>query len=138
MTLDTVKWALAAGMLVLGSLPAAAQSLLEGEADYLQHCATCHGLDGMGRGPMAAVLLVQPTDLTQLTAGNEGVFPTVRVVMRIDGRDPLVSHGSSMPVYGQFFQQGADVALKAPNGQPILTSAPIAGLVAYLESLQAQ
>jgi len=57
-------------------------------------------------------------------------------VMRIDGRDPLVSHGSAMPVYGQFFQQGADVPIKAPSGQPILTSEPIVDLVVYLQSLQ--
>ena len=120
------------------SLPAGAQDVLRGETLYRQHCATCHGIEGTGAGPMAGVLLVQPSDLTTLSARHDGVFPTVRVVMRIDGRDPLVSHGSPMPVYGPFFQQGADVALKAPNGQPILTSAPIADLVTYLETLQGQ
>lgn len=116
--------------------PAASQSVERGTEYYMQHCATCHGLDAKGNGPMAAVLLVQPTDLTGLTGRNEGVFPMIRVVMRIDGRDPLVSHGSSMPVYGQFFQQGADVPIKAPSGQPILTSEPIVDLVVYLQSLQ--
>ncbi len=118
------------------ALPALAQSVERGDAYYLQHCATCHGLDARGNGPMASVLLVQPPDLTQLSAGNDGVFPTIRVVMRIDGRDPLVSHGSPMPVYGQFFQQGADVAIKAPSGQPILTSQPIVDLLTYLQTLQ--
>ena len=36
---------------------------------------------------------------------------------------------------GHFFE-GEDVAIKAPNGQPILTSAPIVDLLAYLQSLQ--
>lgn len=115
---------------------ALAQEVMQGEAYYMKHCATCHGLDARGNGPMAGVLLVQPPDLRALATRNDGQFPITRVVMRIDGRDPLVSHGSAMPVYGQFFQQGADVALKAQSGQPILTSAPIADLVAYLETLQ--
>lgn len=127
---------LAVGCALLSALPAASQSVERGDAYYLQHCATCHGLDATGNGPMAGVLLVQPSDLTRLSERNEGVFPTIRVVMRIDGRDPLVSHGSPMPVYGQFFQQGADVAIKAPSGQPILTSEPIVDLLAYLQTLQ--
>ena len=131
------KSILTAGFCAFSSVSAtSAQDVMQGEEYYLQHCATCHGLDARGHGPMAGVLLVQPPDLRALTARYDGNFPITRVVMRIDGRDPLVSHGSAMPVYGQFFQQGADVALKAQSGQPILTSAPIADLVAYLETLQ--
>jgi hypothetical protein len=84
---------------------------------------------------MAPVLLVQPTDLTTLIARYQGAFPLERVVKRIDGRDPLVSHGSQMPVYGQFFQ-GKDVALRTDAGQPMLTSQPIADLVAWLRTVQ--
>ena len=82
-----------------GASPALAQEAGEGAALYEKHCATCHGIDGTGKGPMAGVLLIQPIDLTGLAAANEGVFPLLRVVRRIDGRDPLVSHGSPMPVY---------------------------------------
>ncbi|TNF58221.1 MAG: cytochrome c [Rhodobacteraceae bacterium] len=114
---------------------ARAQDVAEGEDHFVRFCATCHGADAKGQGPMAAVLLVQPADLTTLSAGNGGVFPTERVVMRIDGRDPLVSHGSPMPVYGPFFE-GDDASMKTSSGQPILTSQPIVDLVAYLESLQ--
>ena len=84
--------------------------------------------------PMAGVLVIQPTNLTQL-ADEEGVFPTARVVARIDGARPLVSHGSPMPVYGPYFE-GQDTAMKTPEGQPILTSQPIVDLVAYLKTLQ--
>jgi len=59
------------------------------------------------------------------------------VVMRIDGRDPLISHGSMMPVYGDFFA-GTDVMTKTQAGQPVLTSQPIVDLLAYLEGLQQQ
>jgi len=80
-------------------------------------------------------LVVRPTDLTQLSGRNNGIFPTVRVIMRIDGRDPLVSHGSAMPVYGDFFE-GIDVATKAETGQPIMTSQPIVDLLVYLKGIQ--
>lgn len=124
-------------LLMCLATPLAAQDAEEGAALYATHCATCHGVDYDGKGPMAPVLLVQPTNLARLAADNDGVFPTLRVVMRIDGRDPLVSHGSSMPVFGDFFQGIQDVPLKAESGQPMLTSRPVADLVAFLESIQA-
>ncbi|MEX0307270.1 MAG: cytochrome c [Ruegeria sp.] len=111
-----------------------AQDVETGSELYQHYCATCHGLDATGHGPMAGVLVIQPTNLKAL-ADADGAFPTARVVARIDGRDPLVSHGSPMPVYGPFFE-GNDTALKTPEGQPILTSKPIADLVAYLKTLQ--
>ncbi len=116
-------------------LPVLAQDAGEGAELYRAHCATCHGIDATGQGPMAGVMVIKPADLSTLAARNGGTFPTERVVARIDGRDPLVSHGSPMPVYGLFFE-GNDVAIKAPSGQPILTSAPIADLLAYLQSIQ--
>jgi len=122
--------------LVLG-LPAIAQDVQQGEAIFGYYCATCHGRDATGNGPMSPSLVVRPTDLTALRSQNGGVFPTTRVVMRIDGRDPLVSHGSMMPVYGDFFA-GTDVMTKTEAGQPVLTSQPVVDLLAYLEGLQQQ
>ena len=115
--------------------PLIAQDVENGSALYQRHCATCHGLDASGDGPMAPALVIQPPDLTALAANNGGVFPTLRAVMRIDGRDPLVSHGSPMPVFGAFFQ-GNDTALKAASGQPIMTSRLTADLIAFLEGVQ--
>ncbi|MGV6805241.1 MAG: c-type cytochrome [Ruegeria sp.] len=125
--------ALVAGA-ALAASGAAAQDAEAGAKLYLHHCATCHGLDATGHGPMAGVLVIQPTNLKTLS-GTDGVFPTARVVKRIDGRDPLVSHGSPMPVYGPYFE-GQDTAIKTDQGQPILTSKPIVDLVAYLKTLQ--
>ncbi|WP_171101909.1 MULTISPECIES: cytochrome c [unclassified Ruegeria] len=113
---------------------ALAQDAEVGAELYQHYCATCHGLDATGNGPMAGVLVVQPVNLRTL-AGDDGVFPTARVVARIDGRDPLVSHGSPMPVYGPYFE-GQDTAMKTPAGQPILTSQPIVDLVEYLMTIQ--
>ena len=113
---------------------AGAQDVQSGAELYQHYCATCHGIDATGHGPMAGVLVIQPTDLTKLSS-SDGVFPTARVVARIDGRDPLVSHGSPMPVYGPYFD-GQDTSMKTPDGQPILTSQPIVDLVAFLQTLQ--
>ncbi|MBV2360022.1 c-type cytochrome [Thalassococcus sp. CAU 1522] len=125
-----------AGLAVCLAFPLAAQDADIGRALYHTHCATCHGTEGLGDGPMAPVLLIQPKNLTELQAANGGEFPLKRVVLRIDGRDPLVSHGSPMPVYGDFFEGVFDVPMKAPDGQPILTSRPVADLVAYLREIQ--
>lgn len=112
-----------------------AENVDEGAALYRTHCATCHGIDMDGNGPMAGVLVIKPDNLLTLSQENGGQFPLVRVIKRIDGRDPLVSHGSPMPVYGDFFE-GVDVALKTATGQPIMTSQPVVDLVAYLQSVQ--
>ena len=85
---------------------------------------------------MAGVLTVPPTNLTELAAQNGGTFPLIRVVKRIDGRDPLVAHGSPMPVFGDYFEGSFDVPMKAPSGQPIFASRPVVDLVAYLRELQ--
>ncbi|WP_370400987.1 c-type cytochrome [Sulfitobacter sp. JB4-11] len=123
--------------LIIACLPigAQAQDAAEGEALYQTHCAACHGIEARGNGPMAPILTLQPPNLRTLTARYDGVFPVVRVVTRIDGRDPLVAHGSPMPVYGDFFE-GDDTALKAETGQPIMTSRAIVDLVAYLNGVQ--
>ncbi|MCE8522645.1 cytochrome c [Ruegeria pomeroyi] len=113
--------------------PALAQDVTEGEQLYRHHCATCHGIEATGHGPMAGVLVISPADLTRLS--EDGELPIVRIVRRIDGRDPLVSHGSPMPVYGPYFE-GRDVAIKSETGQPILTSQPIVDLLAYIATLQ--
>jgi len=84
---------------------------------------------------MAPVLLVQPKDLTRLAADEGGAFPMLRVIRRVDGRDPLVSHGSDMPVYGQLFQ-GDDTALALPSGQMVMTGRAIADLVVFLQAVQ--
>ncbi len=122
------------GLAMTASQAAWGQDLETGAELYRHYCATCHGLDATGQGPMASVLIIQPTNLKQL-ADEDGVFPTARVVARIDGRDPLVSHGSPMPVYGPYFE-GQDTSMKTPAGQPILTSQPIVDLVTYLQTLQ--
>lgn len=124
-----------AALTILSATSLVAQDADAGRALFLKHCATCHGAEALGNGPMAPSLLVQPSDLTTLKQRNLGVTPVIRIVSRIDGRDPLVAHGSQMPVYGDFFE-GDDTFLKAETGQPIMTSRSIADLLAWLETVQ--
>ncbi|MGH1465848.1 MAG: c-type cytochrome [Cognatishimia sp.] len=112
-----------------------AQETVTGESLYFNHCAACHGMELDGQGVMSGVMTIKPKDLTVLAQENDGVFPVLRVVMRIDGRDPLVSHGSPMPVYGDFFE-GTGAILKSELGQPIATSEPVVALVEYIEAVQ--
>jgi len=130
-----LAWKLPVVMGLLAS-PLAAQDADEGARLYQQHCATCHGAEATGDGPMAAALILQPPDLTALAAGNDGVFPTARVARRIDGRDPLVSHGSPMPVYGGFFEGDGQASIKAETGQPIVAAEQVVALTDYLRELQ--
>jgi mono/diheme cytochrome c family protein len=128
-----VLWGFVAAMALAG--PGFAQDVDAGRDLFQHHCAVCHGTAANGTGPMAPVLTIQPTDLTTLAARNGGVFPVARVAMRIDGREPLVSHGSPMPVYGDFFV-GPEALGKTETGQPLLTTRPVADLIAWLNSIQ--
>ena len=71
---------------------------------FKTHCATCHGVNGRGNGPLADQLRRPPPDLTKFTARNGGLFPDERLRRIIDGRD-VPSHGDrDMPVWGDVFR----------------------------------
>jgi mono/diheme cytochrome c family protein len=122
-------------VLVLLAGPAAAQEAGAGAEIYLRACAACHGLDARGAGEMAAILTIAPPDLTRLAAGNGGVFPLARAAARIDGRDPLLSHGGEMPVFGDWLE-GEDVMMRSEAGQPMMTSRALADILAFLAAIQ--
>ncbi|MCR9088501.1 MAG: cytochrome c [Rhodobacteraceae bacterium] len=116
--------------------PLTAQDATQGQELYVAYCATCHGADATGTGPMAELIAVETPDLTGLSARNGGVFPAVMVASQIDGRDLMLAHGGQMPLFGRFFEGDEAVALATPSGQPMMTSQPIADLLAWLESIQ--
>ncbi len=70
---DTVV-AIAAFAIVFGR-QVVAEALDPGKAEYRSSCASCHGIDGKGNGPVSADLRVPPSDLTVLARRNNGVFP---------------------------------------------------------------
>jgi mono/diheme cytochrome c family protein len=73
---------------------------------YRAYCASCHGAQGKGDGPVAPALTTKIPDLTTIAQRNGGVFPTNRVRKIIMGEDSIVGHGSrEMPVWGPIFHQ---------------------------------
>jgi mono/diheme cytochrome c family protein len=101
--------------------------------DYQVFCASCHGAEGRGDGVIAKSLRKHPTDLTQLTIGNDGVFPKERVFKAIDGRQPGSAHSSAdMPAWAEVFAKSND-----STGEEN-AAARIDVLVKYIQTLQAK
>jgi len=73
---------------------------------YLRYCASCHGPQGHGDGPLAGVLDRRPADLTLLAKKNGGRYDEGAVMSVIDGRRQIVEHGTrEMPVWGAIFEE---------------------------------
>lgn len=89
---------------------ATAQPLSEvvGADLYAYYCASCHGTEGKGNGPMAAYLTVKVPDLTTLARRNGGKFPLGEVVDMIDGTARPPGHGGPMPVFSSVFTRELD------------------------------
>jgi mono/diheme cytochrome c family protein len=73
-----------------------------GAAEYNARCASCHGEDGAGDGPVASALRTRPSDLRMLAKNNGSVFPEKVLETVIDGRRTIRAHGNfEMPVWGR-------------------------------------
>jgi mono/diheme cytochrome c family protein len=103
-----------------------------GKALYEVYCQTCHGPSAAGKGVAAENLRVKPTDLTRLSAGNEGKFPVERTYRIIDGREKVEAHRRDvMPIWGLTFQDpGSDA------NQEVAVREKIDALIVYLKSVQ--
>ncbi len=121
--------------LIAAGPAAAGEDLALGAATFAGACATCHGAEAKGDGPMTQVLSVDVPDLTAISARNDGTFPWLRVVHIVDGRTGLRGHGGAMPVFGATFAGDAAVA-DARDGTPVIASARILAVVDYLASIQ--
>ncbi len=76
-----------------------------GEQMFKQYCATCHGADAKGNGPLAPFLKTQPPDLTTLAKRHLGKFPYEYVANILEFGPGVSEHGSSdMPTWGPIFR----------------------------------
>lgn len=120
-------------MLIGGAV--SADTVKKGEELFAEACATCHGLNAKGNGPMAEVLSVAPADLTQIAIMNDGTFPTARIIRIVDGTTLLTAHGSPMPLFGMLFR-GPSQAFVDSYGNEFFAPASIGNVVAWLETIQ--
>jgi len=125
---------------LLGMVPALHATELEpllsysGPQLYQRFCASCHGPQAYGDGPVAATLKVMVPDLTRIARRQQnGEFPEQRIREIVDGRAVLPAHGlRDMPVWGY------ELEAQAPPDQPGRAAAQslIDKLVGYLRSIQ--
>jgi mono/diheme cytochrome c family protein len=96
---------------------------------FRAYCASCHGADAKGNGPVAPALNSKPADLTTIAERNGGIFPTQRMRTIIAGDEIIIAHGSrEMPIWGPIFHQ---VEWDQDLGEVRLQN-----LIKYLQSIQ--
>ena len=104
----------------------------DGRQMYMSYCASCHGADGRGNGPLATSLKTPPSDLTRLSNNNKGEYPSNYVTSVLQSGISAPGHGTTaMPVWGSIFA-------RLDGGQSSLTKAlRISNLNQYLRKIQA-
>jgi mono/diheme cytochrome c family protein len=109
---------------------AGSTEIAQGKAIYLQYCASCHGPNGEGNGPLAPMLTTPPANLRKLSQRYGNPLPEDQIARFIDGRSDVRLHGPrDMPVWGErFYVDG--------NGDSQQVKSRIAKLVAFLQSIQ--
>jgi mono/diheme cytochrome c family protein len=120
---------------------ASAQTLDSGKTEFQSGCASCHGIDAKGNGPLSKELKIHPTDLTVLSKKNSGVFPLDHIYKVIDGREEIRGHGSrEMPVWGYRFgplPKLADDYIVSPSLSPeLIVQSRILAVIDYLNRIQ--
>jgi mono/diheme cytochrome c family protein len=117
-----------AGLATAARSPVVVES---GSALFRSYCASCHGTEAKGDGPLSANLRVAPADLTLIAKRNHGKFDAEKVHRAIDGRGPKEIHGGSdMPVWGDAFKRAAEGYSEAKVKERI------DALVEYIATLQ--
>ncbi len=116
---------------------AAAEEQSPGQQAFNQYCASCHGPDAKGNGPVADTLKTKPADLTQISKKNGGEFNRGDVRRMIDGMEDVKGHGPrEMPVWGvEFAEEGSPEEPESAFGRRY-ANASILQLVRYIESIQ--
>ena len=102
-----------------------------GQDLFAFYCASCHGRDGKGGGPVARALKVPPPDLTRLAQRHGGTFSRQQVEAFVTSDESTLTpaHGRfDMPVWGPIFH-GLDPS-------DTLVRVRIANLVSHIESMQ--
>ena len=111
---------------------AAGNDVADGKRYFVKYCASCHGINGDGHGPVASELSKPPTNLRLLGEKYGMPLPAARLASLVDGRSAVRAHGSrEMPVWGEkLYQLG-----EGERGDTGVSEA-IGKIVAYLNTIQ--
>jgi mono/diheme cytochrome c family protein len=113
-------------------LPVGKTSASSGKQMYTSYCASCHGMDGKGSGPVAPALKKQPADLSVLSRNNGGKFPSEHFNAVLQFGEETSAHGTAeMPVWGTVLTR-MDVGVPEPEMRALRVS----NLNRYIQSLQ--
>ena len=105
---------------------------MDGKGLYVSYCASCHGMDLKGKGPVVEALKMPVPDLTTIAKRRAGKFPVADLENQILGEAAMkAAHGSrEMPVWGPVFrrvEKDQDLGLVR-----------VRAVVDYLKSMQAK
>ncbi len=122
-------------LLCLLAAPAWGKDIQSGAQLFGFHCASCHGVEARGDGPLGDMLTIRPPDLTGLSERNGGVFPLERVLSRVDGTTEVRAHGGPMPIFG-FILDGPVEVVAAPDGSDVAAPEALIDIASWLMSVQ--
>jgi len=122
----------AATLSIPHSARASDKDVSDGHSYFLRYCASCHGVNGLGDGPVAEALSKPPASLRLLSDKYGTPLPAARIADLIDGRSAVRAHGSrEMPVWGErLYQEGAGERGELGIGEVI------GKIIAYLNTIQ--
>jgi mono/diheme cytochrome c family protein len=104
----------------------------DGQKYFMRYCASCHGMNAMGDGPVAKSLSKPPANLRMLSDKYGSPLPAAKLADIIDGRDAVRAHGTAeMPVWGERFY-----AVGQGDRGEMGISEIIGKIVAYLDTIQ--
>jgi len=127
-----ISFALVAALAVAQPAMAAGDDVADGHRYFVRYCASCHGTDGLGDGPVAKSVATPPANLRKLGDKYGMPLPAHRIAEIIDGRDTARAHGShEMPVWGEkLYELGHGEKGETGIGDVI------AKIIAYLNTIQ--
>jgi mono/diheme cytochrome c family protein len=131
-------WGAVLGVLTWGCAQAQPAKVDFGKREFEARCASCHGVNAKGLGPLADLLKRNPPDLTQLAKNNGGILPMDRLYDSISGDTTLLAHGSrDMPVWGQVYRADASsYYYDIPYNTEAYVRARVLSLLEYINRLQ--
>lgn len=128
------RWlpALAAAFTLLAGC-VAQDPVSRGAGNFQTYCAGCHGTDARGFGQTSRMA---PPDLTLLSRHNNGTFPLIRVLDKVEGYSRGIGgDGGDMPELG-FLMEGRLVRIDAGDGATRPVPQALADMVRYIRAIQ--